>query len=290
MADKKKTIAVNREEATTPLETGTYVSLLRGFDSELDHTTLQNGVTICRMKEGKHWNDDTRFAGRVDIDNAFVMEYRLTRAKQQTDPFELFRDTATAMRLIGPGAVFAGDVLKPRNFMVRGPRWNAPRFQLTKERLAALDTLTATLERGISNPIQGAMSRFNLAYDRLTDWVLGREWEQAGDRLIDYWIAFESLFLPDDSPQELGYRVSLRVAYFISASPEERRTVFREIRRSYKARSVLVHGRQPRDNVYQITDYTEEALRRALFRAVQSPESIDGDRLDDAILMGTAEP
>ena len=82
-----------------------------GFDSDLDEASLQNGVKIRRMKLGEHYDDNTRFSQAFrDIDNASVMEYRLTRANQQPDPFELFRDTVTAMRLTGPGAVFAGDI------------------------------------------------------------------------------------------------------------------------------------------------------------------------------------
>jgi hypothetical protein len=279
---------VTRKKPVSSAESDTYVSLLRGFECELDQMTFRNGIHICRLERGKHWDDDTRFAGAFDADNSFVMEYEVASAEQHKAAFEAFQNTVTAMRLTGPGAVFMGDLLKPQNLMIQhGSRFGAPVYRLTTDTVDAVDTLAVTLAKGVGDPTQGGISRFNIGYDRLTGLVLGAEAEeqQAGDMLIDYWIALESLFLPDEG-QELSYRISLRVACFIATSPPERQAVFREIRRSYRLRSALVHGRTLNDDVRRVTHYTENALRRALNRAVQSPEDVNVDRLDDAIVMG----
>jgi len=64
------------------------------------------------------------------------------------------------------------------------------------------------------NKIGLAVTRWNIAADRFTE----------EDELIDYWIALESLFVPD-TVQELSYRTALRVAAFLGSNGAERKKI-----------------------------------------------------------------
>jgi len=72
--------------------------------------------------------------------------------------------------------------------------------------------------------------RFVSASDRISD----------EDRLIDYWIALESLF--GESGAEISFSISLRIAGFLRETVESRQQVYDEMRHSYSWRSALVHG------------------------------------------------
>lgn len=84
----------------------------------------------------------------------------------------------------------------------------------------------------IPNYLLVAIKRFEYAYARLLP----------EDKLLDFMIAFEAIFLKDDEQQELSYRLSLRTAYLLAEAVEERKGIFDFMRRAYKARSEIVHG------------------------------------------------
>jgi hypothetical protein len=77
-----------------------------------------------------------------------------------------------------------------------------------------------------------ALRRFNFAYERV----------RPEDKLIDYLIGFEALLLKGDEHQELEYRLALRGSRLLSKTPEERQTVFKELKSAYRERSNIVHG------------------------------------------------
>lgn len=64
--------------------------------------------------------------------------------------------------------------------------------------------------------------------------------ERPEDKLIDYIIAFESLFIKEMG--ELSYRLSLGVAAFLGANLDEKGEIFTLMRKAYKLRSDIVHG------------------------------------------------
>lgn len=87
------------------------------------------------------------------------------------------------------------------------------------------------------------------------------------DKLVDYWIALETLFAHDGT-QELKFRATLRIARLIGESKEERLQLFEELKASYTLRSDVVHGGDPgskkRQGLPEVVDQTGEALRRSL--------------------------
>ena len=99
------------------------------------------------------------------------------------------------------------------------------------------------LQRPLDAKLGAAFHRFELSHDR-TD---------PEDRIIDYWVALESLFLPGDD-RELGRAASQRLAFFIEGAGAQRLTTYRNAKKSYGFRSDVVHS-----NVYDPADVEDSA-------------------------------
>ena len=109
------------------------------------------------------------------------------------------------------------------------------------------------------NYLQIAISRFNL----------GSEEKHLENKLIDYFIAFEALYVLDRS--ELSYRLALRVATLIAESSKEKKDIFKFMRDSYTLRSSIIHGNPPkiRKKTIDMKQYLpklENCLRRSIIK------------------------
>jgi len=89
-------------------------------------------------------------------------------------------------------------------------------------------------------------------------------------RFILLWIALESLFGPKDSPQELTYRISQRVAFFLAENIKETRSLYETIINSYRLRSKIIHGREMFEKGNEKNSITlkeaEELVRKSLVK------------------------
>lgn len=94
------------------------------------------------------------------------------------------------------------------------------------------------LKKIIAFLISECASRFNVAQRRL---LLGMERKSLEDRLIDYMIGLEALYLPDTN-LELSFRLSLRIAFLLRSDPSERKKLYSFIKQMYDTRSNIVHG------------------------------------------------
>ena len=110
------------------------------------------------------------------------------------------------------------------------------------------------------------------------------------DKLIDYWIALESLFAPESS-SEIRYRAALRIASFLGEE-EERTEIYRDIGLSYDFRSAVVHANRGRlanlekkkAKLADITERTRGYLRRALLKILESDEVFDPQNIEHELL------
>jgi hypothetical protein len=75
-----------------------------------------------------------------------------------------------------------------------------------------------------------AINRFNYAYER----------KRQEDKLIDYMVAFEALFMKET--QELRHRLSVRIAKFLKGKYDERKELSSKFKKIYDIRSKIVHG------------------------------------------------
>ena len=233
----------------------------------------------------------------------------VTEARPKGAPFigpgsEMFFAPLTALRLaktgdVGVGSPTTRDVMVGLS-RVEGPPYGtiAPPGQLAGSGMAVrgggtafrlwradhdlVAELTRRLQAGVARNVQTALERFNFSYER----------REATDRIIDYWVALEALFLPGVQ-DELSYRVALRVAYFVAMSAKERSRLHAQAKKSYDARSWLVHGRQETRKAKKspfdfegIARETGEMVRRALRLGVLYQGEPDTERLDAAIVTG----
>lgn len=163
----------------------------------------------------------------------------------------------------GTGAVFRTD---------RQPH-SEPALNLDAiDEAVLVETFANLRRRGRTGRIEAALRRFQQSYER-TD---------SADRLIDYWIAMEGLFLPDGAA-ELSYRVSLRVARFVADTATEMRTMFELLyKRSYRARSKVVHG-DAVPGLDEITASTGEIVRAAVRRWLDAEADPTVDSIDASL-------
>ncbi len=116
--------------------------------------------------------------------------------------------------------------------------------------------------------------RFKVAQRRLS---LGMERISLEDRLIDYMIGLETLYLPDGNA-ELTFRLSLRIAFLLYADPNERKEAFKYIKDMYNTRSTIVHGKKynlTKDEISKL----EELLRKSLKLWINDNTNFSEDKL-----------
>ena len=83
------------------------------------------------------------------------------------------------------------------------------------------------------------------------------------EKLIEYAIALESLFLDDsDGRTELSYRLALRAARLLEKDLESRRSCFQTIRDLYNFRSRIAHG----GSLEELKSVEQERLKSVLLR------------------------
>jgi hypothetical protein len=195
-----------------------------------------------------------------------VTALRLLKSGQVGVPAVIQRLREPAFGLPGGTATTSGPA----------PAALGPSYRLLSEETEPVIAMYQALaEAASAEHLRIPLRRFNYAYERT----------RPEDRLIDHWVALEALFLPGIS-DELSFRASLRIAYYLATSPDQRQDIFDKMRLSYKTRSEVVHGERPKADVRQVASDTEEILRRALRAEVTNPGSLNVDRLDAAIARG----
>jgi hypothetical protein len=100
-----------------------------------------------------------------------------------------------------------------------------------------------------------ALDRFNYAYER----------DRIADKIIDYAISFEALFSKTGEKDSLVHKLATRSARLLKQNFDERKEVFRKIKKFYAIRSKFVHGAgDTRKNDYADLEYVEGYLRTSI--------------------------
>ena len=126
-------------------------------------------------------------------------------------------------------------------------------------------------QKGKLSDLEIALGRFNSSYSG------GLE-----DRLIDQMIALESLYLGD--LQELRYKLALRAAFLLARGSKGRTQVLKRLKKAYDARSKVVHGQGPPDNLLELVEYTEEYLRQSIRKFLKLPDKYSSKQLRERLL------
>lgn len=120
-----------------------------------------------------------------------------------------------------------------------------------------------------------ALNRFSSAYDEAN----------LEDKLLDLWIGCETLY-SQRIQQELGYRIALRMAYFLGKTHKSRGRIFRRAKESYKRRSAIVHGNKGKGDLSTITKRTENFLAASLKSCLSHRKVLSEEDLENKILKG----
>jgi hypothetical protein len=207
-------------------------------------------------------------------------------------PYRLAHQILRSLRLISPAQVGVHSILysNPNPFdentaprMAFDEGW--PRLHLFGEGYLLTQELALALRdiwpKAAATPAHDglalALRRFDDSYRRT----------HPEDRLLDYWIALEALFLADES-QELKYRAANRIACYLEPIGQRRLDTFTTVSDSYKLRSTVAHGTtiKPKHGLPTVVDQTGEILRRVLRKCLEENTVPKGTKLDERLLLG----
>ncbi len=198
---------------------------------------------------------------------------------------EIADDVLLALRLASAEFVTApGVVLMQHSLMGSSRSWITRSTRQIPHGSYDLDDATVEAAGTLWRTLKGR-ARFN----RSLPAICGRRFNAAVDRtsledaIVDHMICAEALFLKDiGSPEdrgELGFRLSLRAAVHLESDGEDKRSVFKYMKKGYDLRSAIAHGgaappvvKVPgRDemSLYQFVEELCRLVRKALRQAVE---------------------
>jgi hypothetical protein len=166
-----------------------------------------------------------------------------------------------------PGDIALLDIEYPGD-----PRLPQSRFDTEDAELVT--RLTEQMRESSEDPrLAMALRRFDSSYSRF----------QPEDSLIDLWIAFEALLIPDGQ-SELRYRASLRIAQLAASDPAGRQQAFDQARASYACRSKVVHGEEVKVDLGAVVDQTRDLARSVLRTWILDPPAGGVEGIDRSLL------
>jgi len=254
---------------------------LHNFSFSKNELKLGHGITIRKTKktiqeqeylENKHnWHlsltkslyvlernyEEKKIIGAdTNIDTA-------NRVSKLSETSDLFDQVINSLRLLKPSAVYRNHRIKTEYITFhpfRSTIIRSPIFENTVlgEECKIKKTDVALLCEIFDFLCNENDSRFKIASRRLS---LGIERKNLEDKLIDYMIGLEALYLPDGNA-ELSFRLSVRVAFLLS-SKIERKNTYEFLRKIYDVRSSIVHGNKYELNIEDIRRL-EELLRKSV--------------------------
>jgi len=157
------------------------------------------------------------------------------------------------------------------------PSGSGGHYVLNEEKARKLQEMWPALASSDRDPrIELALRRLESTYER----------RMLEDKILDYWIALEALFLPTQET-ELNFRATLRIARYLGQSHDERVEIFNTIKDSYAVRSKVVHGERLKKSIdlEMTATQTGALLRKALEQALTSGKPPDVKKLDLDLLL-----
>lgn len=145
-------------------------------------------------------------------------------------------------------------------------------YILNEEKARKLQEMWPTLASSDRDPrIELALRRLESTYER----------RMLEDKILDFWIALEALFVPSQV-RSIKQKAALRIARYLSQGAGEQKLISNAMKASYKVRSDVAHGTRLTKsmNLEATASKTEALLRKDLVQALASGQAPDVRRLD----------
>ncbi len=273
---------------------------LYNFEASSEKIVLNNGLSIKRFPvvvDEQTKIQQIQFKPYIQFSKSdYIIEKFYTRTKRVGNaktPFDvdlvskeanesgdLFDQIIKALRIMKNSAVYRDHVISTEMLTFTPYAGIISRFPflentvignklvISKDEDKELISIFENISKNENKSFQIASNRLGFGLERRFD----------EDRLIDYMIGLESIYLPDGQ-DELTFRLSLRIAFLMGKDVAERKDIFRFIKKMYHLRSKLVHGKKydlTKDDVARI----EEILRRSLKMFLSDPIQFSLDQFD----------
>ena len=268
---------VNLQISTNPIKIDHTLQIRHIFTEELEEWMNEERRSLRSIFPSLHIPSDYYCAiESLDMPletETFERFINLLRLMTDTDVFAVFKETRCRVLHGGHSSTSIRPGMNPG--MASGKQ-----FLLDENDANHLKKLWKNVAEGANREkVRLALKRFGDTAERMS----------AEDKLIDYWIALESLFAPESS-SEIRYRAALRIASYLGEG-EERSKIYRDVGLSYDFRSAVVHANRGRlanlekkATLAGIMGRTRGYLRRALLKILESDEVFDPQKIEHELL------
>ena len=272
---------------------------------ECDDPTIKLSENI---KIRKATNDEQRdlreLASNLEsnlIPSELLLDIVLTKKKPESIPHEHFREARhkienalAVLRLYRNEPIGFNLIIQPRSkdrsdglgahasqFLRHYILWSDPHRKEANEKYYISGTEVKTLKDFFSqyylssiNDLDLAIAYFNKSYI---------EPYTPRDSFLDVMIALENLYLRGIK-QELGYKLRTRISVVLASEFEQRKAIFRDIKKAYEIRGRIVHGEKVNNLTNDFLDIIRDYTKKSFMVFIKRPELVD--QLDDIVLKG----
>jgi hypothetical protein len=274
---------------------------LNNFESEVEEIILEAGLAIKRLPQVQDVQtkmQELRYRPHIHYSRSeFVIERRYTQQKIvggfAPDPSpeqverelnksgDLFDLVIKTLRVLKSSGVYREHGITTETLTFRPYAGISSRIsslentvlgdkcKLNAQEANELKALYAKTKQANNQTFKIASSRLGFGMERRLD----------VDKLLDFMIGLESLYLPDGN-DELTFRLSLRVAFRVNHDMTERKNLFKFLKKMYGVRSKIAHGKKHELTKEDISK-TEQILRQSLKIYLDNPDAFTSDVLDN---------
>lgn len=272
---------------------------LYNFESNLEEVVFEDGLrikkSIVKLDEASRF-EEAKYKPHVQfsrsdyvIERDYKKKKRVGEAsatedeinKEATEGGELFDLVIKVLRLLKSSAVYRDHAIMTETVTFMTYAGISSRFPFAEntvfgDKCKITNSDVKELVEVLTLLKQTRSQIFRISSNRLSFGIERRLYE---DKLLDFIIGVEALYLPDGN-DELTFRLSLRVAFLLEETGSKRKELFEFIKKMYKIRSKIVHG-----NTYNLTREDvirlEEVLRLSLKKWISDSLNFSIDKYND---------
>lgn len=198
------------------------------------------------------------------------------------ETWDIFDNVITALRVFQKGIIWFDLVysVNPIGRLEKFPKpiflsyppgylgnWN---YYLSKENVPSFKEFCKKFSKAIEKDfIAIAIRRFSESSEK----------RKVDDHLIDYFISFEFLF--SDGGAESTHKVARRTAVFLEKEMDNRKEIYRDVKKAYNERSNILHGRKiDYEKIEEYCHILEKYLRDCLRKIIEEKRYNKKDLLE----------